>query len=136
MVRECQYIGKRKCIEQVWHDIYDNRKRILETKSLVPFGKEDPIQKSWQDNRWTSSMKLRWNSQIHLISLKIPLKQDIRNSKQIYLGLKIQIKEMLTLFKEIIFFETKENGIISEFVNYIQYLMKRWEFIWISSRNW
>ena len=27
-------------------------------------------------------------------------------------GLKIQIKEILRLFKEIIFFETKENGVI------------------------
>ena len=40
-------------------------------------------------------------------------------------GFKIQIKEILTLFKEIIFFETKENRDITEFVDYSQYLMKR-----------
>ena len=72
--------------------------------------KKISFRESWRQNdRWTSSMKLRWNSQIHLISLKISHKQDIRHSKQIYLGLKIQIKEILILFKEMTFFETKEN---------------------------
>ena len=62
-----------------------------------------------QNDRWTSSMKSRWNSQIHLISLKTSHKQDIRYSNKIHLGLKIQIKEILILFKEMTFFETKEN---------------------------
>ena len=52
--------------------------------------KKISFRESWRQNdKWTSSMKLRWNSQIHLISLKISHKQDIRYSKQIYLGLKI-----------------------------------------------
>ena len=51
--------------------------------------------------------EIKMKQSIHLISLKISHKQNIRCSKQIYLGLKIQIKEILILFKEITFFETK-----------------------------
>ena len=109
MTRECKFIEKRMYIEQVWLDTNDDKKRILKTKSMILFDEKISFRESWRQNdRWTSSMKLRWKSQIHLISLKTSHKQDIRYSKQIYLGLKIQIQEILTLFKEIIFFETKE----------------------------
>ena len=114
MTRECKFIEKRMYIEQVWLDTNDDKKRILETKSMILFDEKISFRESWRQNdRWTSSMKLRWKSQIHLISLKISHKQDIRHSKQIYLGLKIQIKEILILFKEMTFFETKENKDIS-----------------------
>ena len=116
--------------EQVWNDLYVDRKTMLETKSMVLFDeKRSHLETIDKTTGRTSSMNLRWNSQIHFISLKISHKQNIRYSKQIYLGLKIQIKEILTLFKEKTFFETKENRYISEYVNYVQYLMKRWEFI-------